>query len=165
MFAACTHIVQSHLLFSAPGLTLEEHGFPVVALRTHVILRTRQCGVAHHIRVYVSQLVHFVHDFVHVHAVGVSQLLVITISTSIQKNFVVFVLARVKHVVAFLTKLYANVSRPAVFSCDIGHSECLSTSQLIDLKNVSRFNSINSVLRKSLNRHSIDPSDQCKQKS
>lgn len=126
MLAARTHIVKSHLLFSSPSLTLEEHGLSVVAFGAHVVLRAGQSGVTHHVRVNVRQLIDFVHDFVHINAVRVGLLFVVAISARVQENFVVFVFPRIQHVVAFLAELNADVAGSSVFSRD-ADAHCFSS--------------------------------------
>ena len=44
-----------------------------------MILRTGQSGIANDVRVDVGDFVHFVHDFVHVDAIVVGDLLVIAV--------------------------------------------------------------------------------------
>ena len=58
---------------------LEEDGLPVLALRTRMILGPRECRIPDHVGHDVGQLVHFVHDLVHVNAVVVRDLLVVAI--------------------------------------------------------------------------------------
>lgn len=97
------HIIQSHLLFSPPGLCLEEHGLPVVTLGAMMVFCPRQSGVGYHISHYMRQLaakqqqclirirltkywrysLNFVHNFVHIDTLGVGVLFVVAISACI----------------------------------------------------------------------------------
>lgn len=61
------------------GIYLEEHSLPVFALRTRVILGPGQGRVPDHVGHDVGQLVHLVHNLVHVDAVVVGDLLVVAI--------------------------------------------------------------------------------------
>lgn len=115
VFAIGTYIIESHFFFCSSRLSLEEDGLPVVAFGTLMLLRSGQGGIAHHVGVDVSQLVDFVHNFVHVNAIGVGQLFVVAISARVQEHLVVLVLFRVQHVVALLAETYSYVPGSSVF--------------------------------------------------
>lgn len=77
------HVVQPHLFLSSSGLSLEEDSLAVATLGTGMVLGLGQCGVRDHIRHYVGQLINFVHNFVNINAVAISQGLVVTVAASI----------------------------------------------------------------------------------
>jgi len=104
------HVVQSHFLFGATCLRLEEDRLPMGALGTGVVLGARQRGVGNHIRHNVRQLVDFVHDLVHVDAVGVRFLFVVAVPAGVQQDLVLLVLLWVQHVVALLAEPNAHES-------------------------------------------------------
>lgn len=79
----CTDIIQSHLLLSTSGLRLKEHRLPMSTLRASMILCPRQGRIRDYVRYNVRQLINFVHNFVHVNAIRVGFLFVVTISASV----------------------------------------------------------------------------------
>ena len=104
-------IVQSHLRGCLYSVRLEEDSLPVPALRAWVVLRPGQGGVPHNISHNVGDLVHLVHNLVHIYAARVSQLAIVTIPAGIQQHFVVLVLLRVEHVVTLLAEPDTNKAR------------------------------------------------------
>ena len=82
------HVVQSHLRLCSLGVGLEEDGLPVAALRTRVVLGARQRGVRHHVRHDAGDLVHLVHDLVHVNAAAVRHLPVVAVPARVQEDLV-----------------------------------------------------------------------------
>lgn len=106
------HVVQSHLLFGATSLRLEEDRLPMGALGTSVVFGARQRGIGDHVGHNVGQFVDLVHNLVHVDAVGVRLLFVIAIPAGVQQDLVLLVLLGVQHVVALLAEPNAHESRP-----------------------------------------------------
>ena len=104
------HVVQSHLRLGSLGVGLEEDGLPVAALRARVVLGARQRGVRHHVRHDAGDLVHLVHDLVHVNAAAVRHLPVVAVPARVQEDLVLLVLLGVEHVVALLAKSDTNKS-------------------------------------------------------
>jgi hypothetical protein len=84
--AVGAHVVQPHLVFSPPGLRLEEHRLVQAALGTGVLLGARQRRVRHHVRVDVLDLVDVVRQLVDVDATAVGQLLVLAVPARVQQH-------------------------------------------------------------------------------
>lgn len=64
----------------------------------------------------MGKLVNFVHNFVDIDAITISQLLVVTISASIKQDFIFLIFFWIKHVIAFLTEPDTNKSRTVIMS-------------------------------------------------
>ena len=69
-----------------------------------MVFRSWQSWVSNNIRHNVGDLIHLVHDLVHIDAGRLRQLAIVTISAGVQQHFVVFVLLGVEHVVALLAE-------------------------------------------------------------
>ena len=110
--------VKSHLVFSTARLGLEEDCLSMLALGTRMILRSGQCRVADDVWNDLSDFVDLVHDFIHVDAITVGQLLVVAVPARVHQHLVLFVLFGVKHVVALLAKPDANKPRTICFSIE-----------------------------------------------
>lgn len=108
------NIVEFHIIFSSSRLTLEEDGLFVIALRTWMVFCPRKSGIMDDFRHDSGNLIDIVSDLVDIHTIVFSDLLVVTVPTSVQKNFVFPIFFRVQHVVALLTESDSNKGRTRI---------------------------------------------------
>jgi len=73
-----------------------------------MLLRARQRRIVDHFRHNASKFINFVCDLVHVNAIVFGDLLEVAVTARIQQELVVLVLARIEHVIAFLTEFDTN---------------------------------------------------------
>lgn len=104
-FSVCADVVQPHVVLCTTRLALKEDSLSVSTFGAGVFFRFGKSRIVNHFRNNARQLVDFMSDLVHVHAVVVRDLLIVAVPTSIQKVPIVPILFGVQHVVAAHTRI------------------------------------------------------------
>lgn len=130
-----TYIVQSHLIFSSPGLGLEEYRIACATPWAWMVVCPWQCWVLYHFWVNVPKFINFMHQLVDINTIIFCGHFVITVPAGIKQYLVFLVFFWVQHIVTLLTETDADKtwSISSTF-CHKTHGCCCFVSKLVEIK-------------------------------